>query len=181
MNYRELQCNGHSVKLILENYKYKSVLTAHVHDLCHTCLHYITWKGPITVTLWNKHVKLRAKPSAEHLASEPHHYSFIAIKFWVSSAWHVGPKEADVHFLQSHIAVSTRFLSRRFIREQADGLEEWTWKSVLQVSRRRKNWVDEDGWCNYLSGYPAPRKLGVADFICCQRNPLQLWWTSYGD
>lgn len=39
MNYTELQCNGHSVKLILENYKYKSVLTAHTHDLCHFAAH----------------------------------------------------------------------------------------------------------------------------------------------
>lgn len=95
MNYTELQCNGHSVKLILENYKYKSVLTAHVHDFTlllmqcyksfsiHSPLQksYMSTLGPKTVTLWNKHVKLQAKPLAEHRTSEPHHYGFIVIKF----------------------------------------------------------------------------------------------------
>lgn len=57
-------------------------------------------------------------------------------------------------------------------------------KSAELLSRHRKSWVVEgnwDGWCNFLSGYPAPRKLGVAEFICCQRNLLQLWQSSYWD
>ena len=60
---------------------------------------------------------------------------------------------------------------------QEDGFGGRNVKSIQSVSWQRKRWVDLeswDGWSNFLPDCLAPRKLGVAECICCQREG-RLW------